>query len=147
LDDPEQLLKVNPFLREWIVECKGCHARGLRTDRPAPDPVLVAKLDAKLQGLFQPLSLTPDGYCSQCHDPSEFQAIGSFAPSDADRLLKAFVEAEIPFEIEPSDSQIKQLDGHAAAFGGTFGTGALINVYVDPSHRVRATEITRAMFG
>lgn len=79
-------------------------------------------------------------------DESNYYEIGAFAPRMAHDILGRMEEAEVRFLIERDDSAIKNLSPVQAIFGGTWGHGSVIRIYIHHEDEAKATGILSSFF-
>ena len=75
-----------------------------------------------------------------------FHLVGDLSPPEAKRFLEKLDAEGIPYEIEVDDSEVKNLLPWQARFGGTFGAGVRILVYVAEEHCLRAGKCHDELF-
>ena len=64
------------------------------------------------------------------NDKSEYSLLGNFDLKRAKAFCDLLDQKQIDFEIEIDDQAIKKLSPWQAAIGGTYGSGASVNIYV-----------------
>ena len=64
------------------------------------------------------------------NDKSEYSLFGSFDLKGAKSICDLLDQRNIDFEIEIDDQPIKKMSPWQAAIGGTYGSGASVNIYV-----------------
>jgi hypothetical protein len=64
------------------------------------------------------------------NDNSEYSLIGNFDLKDAKSICDLLDQKQIDFEVEIDDQPIKKMLPWQAAYGGTYGSGASVNIYV-----------------
>lgn len=65
---------------------------------------------------------------SPSDDP--YRLIGPFPTREIERVVERLESEEIDYQIEMDDTAIRRLDPLTAANGGTWGTGACVNLYI-----------------
>jgi hypothetical protein len=61
---------------------------------------------------------------------SNYTLLGNFDLKDAKIICELIEVNNIDFELEIDDSAIRDMSAFQAAYGGTFGSGATANIYV-----------------
>jgi hypothetical protein len=64
------------------------------------------------------------------NDNSEYTLLGNFDLRDAKPICDRLEQKQIDFELEVDDQPIRNMTPFQAAYGGTSGTGATANIYV-----------------
>ncbi len=79
-------------------------------------------------------------------DESDYLLMGNYHVTEAKRLMRALEAACVRFWIDMDDSGIKEMNPFVAAYGGTFGQGVDLRVYVHPDDQERFHECHRDVF-
>ncbi|MEE9367334.1 MAG: hypothetical protein V3V05_00565 [Pontiella sp.] len=64
------------------------------------------------------------------NDNLEYTFLGNFDLSDTKTICDLIEKQNINFELEIDDSPIRNMSPFQAAYGGTYGSGATANIYV-----------------
>ena len=76
----------------------------------------------------------------------EFWVLGSYSIMDAERLLPAFDEAHVQYEVELDDGSTK-IDPVVSVLGGKFGQAAQATIKVAPASVELAKKVHTDVFG
>ena len=72
--------------------------------------------------------------------------LGNFSPSEADRLFNSFQSQKIECSCERDDSEIHQLSAERL-LGSSFGTAAIMRVFVKADDLAKCQQIQKDLFG
>ena len=78
------------------------------------------------------------------NDQSDYVFLGNFDLKNAKSICDSLDQKRIEFEIEIDDQPIRNMSPFQAAYGGTFGSGATANIYVEPDSLEQCEIIVRA---
>jgi len=76
----------------------------------------------------------------------EFLVLGSYSILDAERLLRAFEQANVKYEVELDDGSTR-IDPISSALGGKFGQAAQATIRVALSSKEVAEKVHADVFG
>lgn len=65
------------------------------------------------------------------NDNPKYTLLGNFELRDAKGICELIEKQDIDFELEIDDTPIRNMSPFQAAYGGTYGSGATANIYVD----------------
>ena len=76
----------------------------------------------------------------------EFLVLGTYSIVDAERLLRAFSNANIQYHVELDDGSTR-IDPVSSALGGKFGQAAQAKIKIAPTSKDAAEKIHADLFG
>ena len=79
-------------------------------------------------------------------EESQFISIGEFSPPHAVKVTDLFESLDVAFEVEFDDSEIRNLTPADASFGGTYGHGAKVRIFVAADKIEHARVVIEELF-